>query len=355
VFNIGTGHSQTEPNNTFAALWSACTSPCYVNDGPGADEMKLSPGNMQGWGMNDKCSATVAAIKNANPKIVNMTGHSRGAILCHMIAHALFQDPVTAKIKLNLILLDPVHQSKMKHEGAEELDNNPNLMSYCAIIMENEDQTLLGKKMYPFKIVQVPAPLLKRVHYIRMPGKHGSGSQNLTSPVGKVVFELIQQLMRAKGTTFNTAPPTAHDMCEYFALIHMLNPMVLPGKRIVFDDPGHALTHQVTGSEEIRSTRDRDEALKQVNLINQKATQQGYQNRFAKQYAASFPNYFINEEHAYHFSKAFPCCFFVLSNAPQKSSMRRAVIDLELGIMEGRPGLNHARPLIQDYIYDLLL
>src|SRR5947209_7834816 len=81
VFNVGTGHTQREANNTIAMLGLLSTDDKVINDGP------CGPiGEKIGWGMNTALESTFAQILHAAPMptVVNMLGHSRGAVLCHM-------------------------------------------------------------------------------------------------------------------------------------------------------------------------------------------------------------------------------------------------------------------------------
>jgi hypothetical protein len=340
VFNIGTGHIQSELNNTIAALGADCEdAEKVVNDGPTG-----AMGNFQGWGMNDALSATHEAIRNANPTHVNMTGHSRGAILCHMLAHAIYSDPRTRHIKINMIVLDPVHQSKLKHEGAEHLDDNPNLLTYHSIIMEHEDNRKFGSTLFPYKFVAATDSVEKRMHFINMPGKHGSGSQNLTSPIGKVVYELIANFMRTKRTRFRTPAPTPLDMCEYFAQIHLLNPLSIDGsKRLLFDDGGNTLTHDPK-KQGVHGNTLRAADIARALTLNANTTLKSPGMRVMPKKPTT--EYFFNAEHAYYFHLAFPFFFKVLAGAPAKTKMVWSAFDRDFTRLGSRPGLTESFPVL---------
>jgi hypothetical protein len=314
VFNIGTGHIGSEPNNTIAALGKLCEGDKVVNDGPGTGGNSIDNffGTLQGWGMDDACKTTIEAIKIKKPRRVNMAGHSRGAILCHMIAHELSKDDETKDIEICMIVLDPVHQSFSKHEGGEIL-KNPKILGYHAIIMEHEDK---GKGlMFPFKVMSIEQSLLSRVHYIQMPGKHGSGSQCLTSPVGKVVFELMGGYLRARGTEFqNWRPKTPIEICELFAGIHVENPFdIEKNKRLIFDDSGSSTEHNSKNQGWHESTF-REKVLKDALIHNQTHNKTF---RFNKPLNTSkLSDYFFNQEHFSYFRSAFPY-FFKLLTGPK--------------------------------------
>ncbi|MDB6089264.1 MAG: hypothetical protein JWN85_2048, partial [Gammaproteobacteria bacterium] len=308
VFNIGTGHTQAETNNTIAALGHACTGSHLINDGPTG-----ALGTSLGWGMNDALARTMNAIKAAKPSHVNLAGHSRGAILCHMVGNALLKDPATQNVKVNMIVLDPVHQSKLTHEGAESLPESPNLLSYHAIIMENENAKIAGNSTFPFKFVESSASTKKKMHYINLVGTHGSGTQNLTSPIGAVAYELIATFMRARRTEFRTIPKQPLEMCDLFAAIHALNPLsVKDATRLIFDDGGLAQTHDPTGKKATTyqaATLRANDVKKALSLNSQTAFRPGTKVLPA----TPISSYIFNQEHAFYFKAAFPYFFSVLA------------------------------------------
>lgn len=367
VFCIGSNHNQKEINNTMAALGHACVSPDgnadpasykYINDGPGGEDhvskaRKLFNGAV-GWGMNNFLANTFQAIVAADPTVVNLTGHSRGAILCHMIAHKLYANPATRHIKINMIVLDPVHQSKIRHDGSEHLDDNPNLLSYHSIIMEHE--SALRGKAFPFKFVRSPDQIAERSHYINMPGTHGSGTQQLTSPVGRLTYELIANFMRARGTMFSHPVPTPLDMCEHFAQVHVLNPLVKNAKsgemeRVVFNDDGADRYHNQINDTIVKSTKHRRGAVTKALGLNQLTVQQPHLRVLPTKPIGI--EYFFNQEHAFYFKMAFPYMYGVLSKAPNRSPLDVAQFARERQKMQSLPGLNGAKPLLLEQISQL--
>jgi hypothetical protein len=267
-----------------------------------------------------------------------MTGHSRGAILCHMLAHEIFADARTRDIKISMMVLDPVHQSKITHAGAESFDDNPNLLSYHSIMMVHEDAKVIRGAMFPYKFLTASNAMTERMHYIPMPGKHGSGSQNLTSPIGKVVFHLIANFMRARGSDFDFPVPEPIDMCEYFAAIHALNPASVDGaKRLVFDDGGHTTTHVSSRKTEGFHTSAMRAA--DVNLALKKNAK--FVQRPGQRYLPPKPvaQYFFNEEHAFYFKAAFPYFFKVIANAPNRTPIDHRAMDRDFARLETKPML----------------
>lgn len=327
VFCIGTGHTRDESNNTMVQLFNDCRGTegidkCIV-DGPLLDGFLRA---ITGGGLNEKLAGILDPISRARPHKVNMTGHSRGAILCHMLAHAMRGDRNLRNAEINMILIDPVHQSKFKHDGAEALDN-PQVKHYHAIIMENENTRIgkwgMGPKMYPFKFVEVAkAKWRKRIYYINMPGTHGSGTQAETHPVAKVAMELIRHFMVAHNTNFGEGVKDAEEMCDLFADINVKLQWV-NGGRVIWDDDPQAQVHEA-GKETLQSSGTRQGAIQKALALNKsfEPNRRGtpeYVRRLAiipDQPHDQVP-YFINDVHASFFKDAFPYFYQVLTSHGQ--------------------------------------
>jgi hypothetical protein len=318
IFNIGTGHGKTEHNNIMKRLYDFCADPIdcrYINDGPlGVKEEATGP-------LNEKKDATLEALEKAINKYpitkVNLTGHSRGGVLCHMIAHEILRNVIYNSITdINIFVIDPVHMnlSGETHEGAEELTSDPRLMSYHAIVMEN-----VNMEIYPLALVRADDETRKKMYYIPMPGTHGSATQVFTNPVAQVAFELIINFMMKKGTNFgNYQKKSPERMCELFANIHLVNPLKVKtvGKpfqqRRIFDDPGDAWEHE-EGKHSYQSTKGRADDILQVHMHNffyagrrNQLLQIPGKIRFMS--LDEIP-YFFNLKHATFFSRAFPALF----------------------------------------------
>ena len=296
VFNIGTGHTQGENNNIMKALYDCCTDPKdrkFINDGPTG--LNAGAGTL----MKQKLEATWAAFEKAyngpgGVKRVNLTGHSRGAILCHMIA-----DEILAKVpyvEVNMFLIDPVNMSFSRHDGVKHLSSNPMLKAYHAMIMENVNSII-----YPVTLVTADDDeTRKKIYYIPMPGTHGSATQVLTNPIAKVAFELIANFLSKRGTSLNHSKKNPAWMCELFAQIHAQNPLNAAGKRLIFDDKGDATRH-VAGKASYQPIDRRQEALNEIRQRNAKFAGE----KVKHQHLHDIP-YFFNQKHAKFFLNAYP-------------------------------------------------
>jgi hypothetical protein len=334
IFNIGTGHRKHEPNNTIAALGKAC-EPSIVNDGPTG-----AAGTLQGWGMNDALARTMAQVEEAQPAVVNMAGHSRGAILCHMLAHSILTSDKLRDTQVNLCVLDPVHQSWMPHVGGELLLDNPRLLSYYAIAMENESG--FGGKKFPLKFVTpMGEGVRERMYYTSLPGTHGSASQNLTSAIGAVGYAMMAAVMRGCGSQFSTPRPSPLDWCEMFAKIHVENPKTLDGaKRLIRDDKGEWLEHRGKVLPQGTAVRASDIA-KALQIGSKHVSQPGYKKLVVKPGS----DYFFNREHASHFKQVFPYFFSALAHEGT-FTLHVPAFQKEAALMDSRPSLSATFPIL---------
>jgi hypothetical protein len=277
-----------------------------------------------------------------------------------MLAHYLVQNlpcgdkhldqKNTSNIEIAMMVIDPVLQSKAPYEGAEGLDNSPQLLKYHAIIMENENSKLMGgpgKVLYPFKFVQTDTETASKVYYINMPGKHGSGTQPLTSAIGKVTMELIRNFMINVGTKFKTARKPPYEMCVEFAKIHQENPKI-GGSRKIFDDKSSATVHNFS-SKSWQPTTTREDSVKKAMTHNLLYLPQKKMRNY--QYLQQMP-YFINPKHANYFAAAFPKIWGVLS---QTGTITTTEFTTEYQkMMRSRPLREAWENMLQNVWWDIL-
>src|SRR5262249_30682884 len=148
-------------------------------------------------------------------------------VLCHMVARKLSE---YNRVPVNIAALDPVHMSK-GHGSVAQLPDT--VQKYQAIIMENANSSF-----FPLQTVDFYEEDRGKAYDVNMPGTHGSGTQVLTSAIGKVCYELIANFMRKRKTEFNFAGRNAFEMCALFAKIHEENGWTDAGRtrRTIFDD-----------------------------------------------------------------------------------------------------------------------
>jgi hypothetical protein len=301
VFNIGTGHKRGEVNNTVADLYRRCSgSHKFINDGP------TGPlGNAQGRGMDPKCRDAIAAILAARPQYLNLIGHSRGAVISHMIANDLSvcNLPEARRIiRVNMICLDPVNMSVHTERG-KLLAAGVRLGSYVSIVMEN-----VTKKIFPSTTLEpLDSQMSKLMTFLHMPGTHGSGTQPLTSAIGKACHGMIMTHLAKWGTQFDCPLPSAKELADAFARIHVDNPVQYDEKglvksRLISDSPGKA-------TQPGKKTKYSWEKVGRVAEIAA-----NYERMAADDPSKAGVNYrdspyFFNEFHAAVFEKAFPAVY----------------------------------------------
>jgi hypothetical protein len=365
IFCIGSGHNDSEINNTFAYLANACESFCQVVIGPGGGKKSIKE-TWDGWtgkSLNDKFSEVMIQLRREERPItrINLTGHSRGAILCHMIAWAIAGDRILRRIPVCMFLLDPVHQSKYEHIGGEDLHHDLNLQSYIAIIMEHENQGLGPRSPnFPFKMIRTSNEAhLRSMRYIRMPGSHGSGSQNMTNPVGVATKHLIANYLIRRGTLFDHTKihlQSDIEMCEHFAAMHKNNIWrhfigLMPkesdrDKYLTYDDGGDSHVHVkkkslLKSTETLRPPTWRQKALEETDKHNNTYLGEGLTN-----WRPRGIRYFFNDQHAFHFSQAFPYMYNLLMRRTP-AVINRLRYKIEKQKMMGYVYLDQAFPLIE--------
>jgi hypothetical protein len=215
-----------------AALGHDCLtrSDKKINDGPvGFFGMAF------GAGMDSKCDSTVKAILARQATVVNLAGHSRGGVLCYMIANGLAAKKFPGQV--NIVVLDPVNMSSHTQK-ATELRQGITLGLHVAIVMENVTNIL-----FPLTEVKpLNVQFRQKMITYSMPGTHGSGTQPATSAIGKAVKGMIMFLMDRWGTSFGEPTPSLMELLEAFAAIHDENAVHYDEKtglvkdRLIWDD-----------------------------------------------------------------------------------------------------------------------
>ncbi len=336
VFNIGTSHTRAEPNNTIACLYNDCTGDKFINDGAGTGGNFVSNGLgvAQGLSMDPRCRAAVDAILRARPGVVNLVGHSRGAVMCHMIANdlATLTDPAARAIQqVNLILLDPVNMSVHTQRGGK-LRGGVKLGYYVSIVMENVNG--MSRMTFPSMTVKPLGPrYLESMIWLHMPGTHGSGTQPLTSAIGRATLKTIQWHLEQWGTRFMKSTPTAGDLCEAYASIHLENEVSYDKKglvkaRMIDDDPKGMSTSQ--------NNKNVTAAWQKVGRVKDIAANYERMNK-AGNHVENLRDspYFFNTFHLSAFKAQFPGIFALSANYGQKD-YGRDVIDREIREIETR-------------------
>ena len=191
----------------------------------------------KGWGGNLKRVVTALMEANARTPItgVNLVGHSRGAVTCHMIAHAIHH-VFQGRVPCNIFAFDPVPGGMTDFStwwelGAADrtalgLDDKtaellpPNVRNYFAILMERDTNSffgVLGPKRLQFSGAT-------HARYLPLFGKHGDcvKSDLPNYPASRIALSLLLEHLRM----WNHVPVddrlilNAHGYLEEYSRLH---------------------------------------------------------------------------------------------------------------------------------------
>jgi hypothetical protein len=249
VYNCGTGFNRERTEELIANLATITTgtgaTPASINPGsdtwiindgpgskakvagsgaatPGSGLFKQLRGNISGHGWEQNVANSMNVIrfihKSSPLATVNMAGWSRGAITCHMLAHALHKDPATANIAVNIFAVDPV-AGPGNREDPEKVTLAPNVHDYMAILSEDESRKIM-------KPVDVRALCAKenvpgKRKWYSIPGEHNTGVMQGT-PASKIIWFLAQKFLHKRGTEFKKRIELSPlQVCELYAGIRI--------------------------------------------------------------------------------------------------------------------------------------
>lgn len=314
VFNVGSAHDRTERNNTIAKLFrmarnDLATQVCMINDGP--------PTAFPEKFLKARRDETLQWLKDNGVTKLNMCGHSRGAYLCNMIVKGVANDRVLKRQvrHINIINLDPVKRAALDNCT---ISAKRNVRRYHVILMLHAQKKAADNLVFPLHVAGKSFGNKTRDYAIRytipMPGKHGSGTQCKTSPIGRVTYQMMKRFLRRNGTRFRSHVLTALQFCEAFARIHDKQPLDAKQQRLMFDDDRNAGRHD-RGKEERMGRSSKREDRRRELLKRDKKYSRDYRRVVAetglqrKVTPELLRTYFFNLEHVRHFNRAFPEIF----------------------------------------------
>ena len=246
VYNCGTSHNRQNLDETVADLArrsaGAENRDWMINDGPGsyshnadksaraldqslaaqaktpgtrdpitglkeASAFAVIRGAVSGYGWEHNVDHTMAVLNATRdlPHTINMAGWSRGAITCFMIAHALYENPRTTTIAVNIFALDPV-PGPGNFDDPEKVTLPANVRNYAAIVQQDERRKIFK----PVLIDEDIAPGIKNRFYY-MPGGHSTGVFRSRNEIGLIATFLVHVFCRntAPGLTTRSSSPRA--------------------------------------------------------------------------------------------------------------------------------------------------
>jgi hypothetical protein len=243
VYNCGTGFNRDQTNELIAHLATRTVGweeiDWMITDGVGKIPAKGSlqahlPGEKKfvprfvtaglgvalGYGWNENVDRAMKVIKwllkePFPPSKINMAGWSRGAVTCHKLAHALYEDNQTSHLLVNIFAVDPV-PGPFNH-GRVQKEIPPNVVRYTAIFMEDEARWI----MKPAAVRIAPENTTTRLKFLTMPGQHNTGVY-MTNEAGQIVAALAHKFLTKHGTTLrNPIEQTDLGFCELYAAMRL--------------------------------------------------------------------------------------------------------------------------------------
>lgn len=327
VYNCGTGFNRDRTQEVIANLASRTEGSenrdWMINDGPGSKPgskatLARTPGlhdprtgfktkapafatlrgitEGYGWDHNvEHAMAVITAIQagsNTPITTVNMSGWSRGAITCHMLAHALAAHPDTAGIKVNIFAFDPVPGPN--NFKLEQISLPSNVHHYTAVVMEDEARKIMKPVTF---LDSVDDDSGKKFKTIALPGAHNTAVITLASEVGTIGAALAHRFLTKHGTRLRS-PLLLSDVqyCELYAKVRL----------------------------DISKYRGLTGGTMQKKLL-------GVFKRSVKNDFNDTP-YFVNGHHAKRFEKSFPSLWHMMSHGAQ----RPADVEREANLLRGR-------------------
>jgi hypothetical protein len=225
VYHCGTGFTRDNTTETIANLATRTVGgenrDWMITPGPGSrgNPVKRIQGVVTGQGWDENVASVMEAIKAdpSSPPIgtVNMAGWSRGAITCHMTAHALANDPQTRHLRVNIFAIDPV-PGPGNFDDDNKITLPANVDYYIGIIMEDEAR----KIMRPAELSPAMGAATTNFTFHAMPGQHGTGVFRTQTEIGLIVAGLAHQFLSEHGTVLKEPIDlTPLQYCELYSKV----------------------------------------------------------------------------------------------------------------------------------------
>lgn len=206
VYNCGTGYNRN-CNDVVAQLNRETVSLHLITDGPGGGgwtggnpggASKLG-GLIGGSGVDANVAAALEEIgrHKVASMVLNMCGWSRGAVTCFKIARALWENPETRSIAVNIFAIDPVPGgSAFNNHMWRGIDVASNVR-LCRVILSQHDRRSLFAPYIP----PVTGPFMD---VDLMPGDHSTIVEPHASRVeaSELVKDMAKRFLSARGTVF---------------------------------------------------------------------------------------------------------------------------------------------------------
>jgi hypothetical protein len=126
------------------------------------------------------------------PRTINLVGSSRGAVTCIDIANALYGNPSTRDVDVNIFALDPV----LGPASTRKVKLSPRVGLYRALVQLDEEWFIFPRKVITAQNSNT------RIDIIRMPAGHYTAIPKITD-VGKIHACLLYEFLEECGTSLD--------------------------------------------------------------------------------------------------------------------------------------------------------
>ena len=257
IYNCGTSHNRQNLDETVADLARRTAGSenrdWMINDGPGSFSHKVgkgasaaarglagqantpgtrdaitglkqgswfavSRGVTDGYGWEHNVDHTMAVLRATVdlPGTINMVGWSRGAITCFMIAHALFEEPRTSGIDVNVFAYDPV-PGPGNFDDPNKVTLPANVKRYSAVVQQDE-----RRKIFRPVLINPDEARGCKTRFYYMPGGHSTAVFRTKNEVGLISAYLAHRFLEKHGTRLqNPIQLSARDLCELYAKVRI--------------------------------------------------------------------------------------------------------------------------------------
>jgi hypothetical protein len=225
LFFMGTGHEAgreflnretgASHHHLFTLMNRCLTDSRQIKGGPGSRDAPGGYGWVRGTffgtGWQNNVSETIALLQQRQqlpPPLtsVNLVGHSRGAVTCIMLAHAMAATAGLQAIRVNIFAIDPVPggYSDFSFGVGSPFEIPSNVDEYTSILMENAGDVFFAclsegrnlRKLGNTNVTQYP-----------LPGKHGDATKAdlVAYPAATISAHLLASFLNDNGSSLNLA------------------------------------------------------------------------------------------------------------------------------------------------------
>ena len=226
LFFMGTGHELGKQflnektgeshHHLFTLMHQQLTDYRQLKGGPGSKDEPGGYGKARGIGFGtgwqNNISESIAWLRQRQllpPPLmsVNLVGHSRGAVTCIMLAHAMAATPALRAIRVNIFAIDPVpggYADFLTLSDGSPYQIPTNVDEYTSILMENAGDPFFACLSEGRNLQAVGWTDVKQYP---LPGKHGDATKSdfAVYPAARISAHLLASFLTDNGSSAEIA------------------------------------------------------------------------------------------------------------------------------------------------------